>query len=95
MLERHQARNAPTTHYNEVIVDVNSVTAYLPHAIEAVLLPPVRNEKSLINPSRANYEEKARKAHASLLQTYGLTTEQLPLLRVDLVNGGKSPFSAT
>jgi hypothetical protein len=93
MLERHQARNAPTTHYNEVILDVGSVQAHLPHAIEAVLLPPLRNEKSQSNPSRPTYEEKARKAHAALLQTYGLDAEQLPLLRLDLVNGGESPFS--
>lgn len=76
----------------QVILDAAAVIDHLPFSIEAMVLPPIRNADSATKESRANYERKVREAHYKFLQEYGLMASQVPLLSLNLVQRGDSPF---
>ena len=76
----------------QVIIDAASVVDNLPHSIEAVVLPPLRNAESASKESREGYVKKAHDAHADFLRRYGLTPREVPLLSLDLVLRTDAPF---
>jgi hypothetical protein len=75
--------------YIEAMFDAAAFTRQLPHAIEAVFFLKEDCTDSLSGPKCEDY---SRTAHATLLEHFGLTNEQLPLLQFDPWNW-EAPFT--
>lgn len=72
--------------YNEVIIGARNLNAHLPHAIEAFFA---------LSDGMADWDGfgiSVRDAHRNFLRTYGLTSDQVPLLRLDQDNW-EAPFA--
>lgn len=106
MLELHVRvrESAPQTErYNEVVISAAAFRAALPGAVEAIFFVGDGSSEHCVSSNRwANTraggrknhcEHYARLAHADFLAAYGVTSEQVPLLRLDL-RREEDPFSA-
>ena len=74
--------------YNEVVIEMDAFVEWMPRSVEAVWY--LRNGNCYSGGSML-CEDHARRVHAQLLQVYGLTVEELPLLTFDLWDW-KAPF---
>jgi len=86
-------RNVPwsggVSTYNEVVIDMEQWLAWLPQSIEAVWF--LKSGNCYAGGSML-CEQFARRVHAQLLQQYGVTDKDLPLLTLDVFNWDK-PFA--
>ena len=84
--------------YNEVILDAFHFQEHLPQAIQAIFFIGVESShhcQSTNHWAKANghCEKFARAAHLSFLRKFGLTAQDVPLLRLDVHARVESPFS--
>lgn len=73
----------------QVIIDMDEMQRWLPHAIEAVWYMRTGN---CYSGGSMLCEQFARRVHSQLLQKYGLQPEELPLLTFDVWNWN-APFA--
>ena len=80
-----QQRAGGSRSYNEIVLDSASWIEHMPRTIEAVFY----------NAGGTDWHPAAKTLHGKLLAAYGLTAEQVPLLRYDPKRDLSTPFSVT
>ena len=83
MLEQQEITLHAQSHYNEVMLRAEHLTAHLPFVIEAVFYPRGREDA----------RRRAAEVHKAFLNEYGLSERRVPLLQLDLAQLG-APFSS-
>ena len=91
-IEKHGAEKR----YNEVIIDAFDLRKHLPHAIEAIFFIGVnaqcQSENHWAN-ANGHCESFARAAHEAFLKHFGVSANEVPLLRLDVHANVASPFA--
>ena len=103
LAEQAQARaRGATNRYNEVVVDAATFARHLPQAVEAVFFVGVMSDAHCSSTntwantrgSGINHCERyARAAHAAFLRRFGLASNDVPLLRLDVDTSSTEPFT--